>query len=100
MPVGRRDRRHRRTALMGVEYEPRVREALLGHGLRVTTETPPSLAREFVNDLYRHELRRLRDALLANRIPKRDYAAHVISIRKRYWLLSVPIGEWTAGTED
>jgi len=80
---------------MAVEYDPRVREALLGHGLRVTTETPPSLARAFVNDLYRHELRRLRDELLAKRIPKRDYAAHVVSIRRRYWVLSVPLGRWT-----
>ena len=82
--------------MMAVEYDPHVREALLGHGLRVTTETPPSLARAFVNDLYRHELRRLRDELLAKRIPKRDYAAHVVSIRRRYWVLSVPLGRWTA----
>jgi len=80
---------------MPVEYEPRVREALLAHGLRVTPATPPALAREFVNDLYRHELRRLRDRLLAGQIPKRDYAAHVVALRKRYWVLSVPLGQWT-----
>ncbi len=80
---------------MGVEYEPRVREALLEHGLRVTPATPPALARAFVNDLCRHELRRLRDRLLARQIPKRDYAGHVVSLRKRYWVLSVPLGRWT-----
>lgn len=81
---------------MVVEYDPRVREALLGHGLRVTASTPPALARAFVNDLYRHELRRLRDRLLAGEIPKRDYKAHVIARRKRYWVLSVPVARWTA----
>jgi len=81
--------------MMRVDYEPRVREALLEHGLRVTPATPPALAREFVNDLYRHELRRLRDRLLANEIPKRDYAGCVVSIRTRYWVLSVPLGRWT-----
>ena len=83
---------------MDVEYEPRVKAALLGHGLRVTAATRPALAREFVNDLYRHELRRLRDRLLAGEIPKRDYKTHVIALRKRYWVLSVPLGQWTRGT--
>lgn len=81
--------------MRGVEYEPRVLEALMAHGLRVTRATPPALARAFVNDLYRHELRRLRDRLLAKQIPKRDYAAHVVSLRKRYWVLSVPLARWT-----
>jgi len=85
---------------MGADYEPRVREALLAHGLSVTRKTPPSLAREFVNDLYRHELRRLRDKLLAKQIPKRDYAAHVVSLRKRYWVLSVPLGRWARGEDE
>lgn len=79
---------------MGADYDPRVREALQGHGLRVTPATPPARARELVNDLYRHELRRLRDRLLAGEIPRREYAAHVVELRKRYWVLSVPIGQW------
>ena len=78
------------------DYEPRVLEALTAHGLRVTPATPPALAREFVNDLYRYELRRLRDRLLDAQIPRHDYKAHVIALRKRYWVLSVPLGRWTA----
>lgn len=85
---------------MPYEYDARVRGALLDHGLRATPETPPALARGFVNDLYRYELRRLRQALLATRIARREYAGHVVMLRKRYWLLSVPLGEWTAGTQE
>jgi len=79
---------------MAVDYDPRVREALLEHGLRVTPHTRPALAREVVNDLYRYELRRLRDRLLDKQIPKHDYKAHVIALRKRYWVLSVPLERW------
>ena len=75
-------------------YDPHVRDVLLAHGLRVARDTPPARAREFVNDLYRYELRRLRDALLAGRIRKSDYAAHVVALRSRYWLLSVPVDRW------
>lgn len=84
---------------MRVEYDPRVREALLEHGLRVAPATPPALAREFVNDLYRHELRRLRDRLLARQIPRTEYKTRVIALRKRYWVLSVPVGRWTRGRD-
>ena len=48
-----------------------------------------------VRRLYRYEIKALRTALLAGRIPKADYASHVIALRKRYWLLSVPLQLWT-----
>jgi len=83
---------------MPYDYDARVRSALLDHGLRATPGTPPALARAFVNDLYRYQLRRLREALLAKRIARRDYAGHVVALRRRYWLLSVPLGQWTTGT--
>jgi hypothetical protein len=46
--------------------------------------------------LYCYELRRLRRALLAGRIPKADYAGHVVALRKRYWLVSLPLDRWAA----
>jgi len=33
--------------------------------------------------------------LLAGRVPKADYANQVLVLRKRYWLLSVPLQLWT-----
>jgi hypothetical protein len=57
-------------------------------------ETSPEQLRNAVRDLYKFEIRKLRDALLEGRIPKRDYAAHVVELRKRYLLLSLPIEVW------
>jgi hypothetical protein len=75
-------------------YRPAVLEELLRHGLRPTERTPPSRARGQVNDLYRFELRRLRSRLLAGEIARRDYAAHVVALRRRYPVLSLPDRLW------
>ena len=48
-----------------------------------------------MRELYRYEIKALRNALLAGRITKPEYANHVITLRKRYWLLSVPLQLWT-----
>ena len=50
-----------------------------------------------MRDLYRYEIRRLRQALLAGRIAKRDYADHVVALRRKYPLLSVPLELWVVG---
>jgi hypothetical protein len=75
-------------------YYDWILDALAGHGLVPREETPPSSLRDAVSDLYRYEIRRLRLSLLAGRIPKTDYAAHVVALRKRYLILSVPIAQW------
>jgi hypothetical protein len=76
-------------------YKPDVLEQLSAHGVRPTPVTPPEKVREFVNDLYRYELRRLRDRLLRRDIAKPDYYAHVLETRRRYALLSQRLWEWT-----
>ena len=75
-------------------YHPRILEELAGFGLRPRPTTPPSLAREFVNDLYRHELRRLRRQLRAREIPREGYADRVVALRKKYFLLSIRLDLW------
>jgi hypothetical protein len=77
-------------------YEATVLEALAGHGLAPTSDTPPALVREALSDLYRYEIRALRRALLAGRVPKAEYIDHVLALRRKYWLLSLPLGRWTA----
>ena len=42
-----------------------------------------------MNDLYRHELRRLRRQLRAREIPREGYADRVVALRKKYFLLSI-----------
>ena len=80
---------------MPYTYLPRVLDELARHGLRPGPGSSPQQLRDAVRDLYRYEIRRLRNALLAGSIPKREYAAHVVELRRRYPLLSLPIERWT-----
>lgn len=76
------------------EYTPPVLRELARHGLQPRSTTPPGVLRDAVRDLYKYEIRRLRDAHVAGRILKRDYAAHVIALRRRYPILSLPVEDW------
>jgi hypothetical protein len=80
---------------MTYRYKPDVLEQLAAHGVRPTPATPPDKVHEFVNDLYRYELRRLRDRLLRREIARPDYYVHVLEVRRRYALLSQKLWEWT-----
>jgi hypothetical protein len=73
---------------------PSVVEELARHGLRPLPSSSPEFLRDAVRDLYLYEIRRLRSELLAGRIPKVDYANHVIELRRRYPLLSLPLERW------
>jgi hypothetical protein len=77
-----------------VRYRPDIVEALLRHGVRPSPETRPELVHEFVGDLYRHELRRLRDCLKRGEFPRREYFDRVVAIRERYRILALRPGEW------
>jgi hypothetical protein len=82
------------SCLVSYRYRAQILDALSEHGLAPGPTTAPNVVRDAVNDLYRYEIRRLRDALLAGRIPKPEYASHVIELRKRYLVLSVPLASW------
>ena len=79
---------------MSQRYRQDVLDQLAVHGIRPADATPPQLVHDFVNDLYRYELRRLRDRLLRKDIPKTDYFSHVVLIRQRYPLLSLKLWQW------
>jgi hypothetical protein len=81
-------------------YQPEVVEALALHGLAPRGHTPPQQLRDAVRELYKYEIRRLRDRLIAGEIIKRDYAGHVVHLRRRYWLLSVPTELWTSAGDS
>jgi hypothetical protein len=80
---------------MSYRYRAEVLDALAAHGIRPTPGTPPEKAHEVLNDLYRYELRRLRDGLLKRDIAKPDYYGRVLDVRRRYALLSRRLWEWT-----
>ena len=69
--------------------------ALAGHGVKPTAQTRPEVAHEFVSDLYRYELRRLRDRLRRGEFPKREYFDRVVELRRKYAIISMRPGEWT-----
>jgi hypothetical protein len=75
-------------------YRPAVLDELLAHGIRPTTTTAPSRARDLLNDLYCYELRGLRDRLRRREFAKVTYAARVVALRERYSLLSIPTDHW------
>ena len=77
------------------DYAPEALEVLAGHGLCPRPETPPAVVRDALSDLYRYEIRRLKRRLLAGEFPKDDYSAHVIELRRQYWLLSIPVQRWS-----
>ncbi len=78
-------------------YRPEVLEALAAHGVRPTTRTRPEVVHEFVSDLYRHELRRLRDRLRRKEFPKQEYFDRVVALRRQYRVISLRPHEWMTG---
>ena len=75
-------------------YPRDLAEALATFGLAPRSDTPPVLAREALSDLYRHEIRRLRERLLAGLVARADYRGLVIELRKKYWPLSLTPEAW------
>jgi len=47
-----------------------------------------------VNDLYRYEIRRLRDRLLRGEFPKHTYLDRVVSLRNKYSVLALRPAEF------
>jgi hypothetical protein len=75
-------------------YRADVVEELGRHGVHPSERTPPALVHEFVSDLYRYEIRRLRSRLLRQDFPRREYAGRVVELRRRYRVISMPPEEW------
>ena len=70
-------------------YRPDVIEHLWRHGVHPTSHTPPQLVRDFVRDLYKYEIRRLRQAMLDKKFPRPEYSDRVEALRRRYAVLSL-----------
>lgn len=75
-------------------YRADVLEQLWSHGVQPTSSTPPERVHEFVSDLYRYELRRLRDRLVRREIPKAGYYDRVVGLRRKYPLISLKPQQW------
>ena len=76
-------------------FRPEILDELARHGLRPGPDTSAARLREQINDLYRLEIRKLRDRCRAGEFPIGDLSKHVRELRSRYILLSIPIQNWT-----
>jgi hypothetical protein len=77
-------------------YRQDVLDQLWLHGVQPTPSTCPDLVHEFVNDLYRFEIRRLRASLVRGDIPKAGYRDRVVALRRKYPLVSLKPFQWLA----
>jgi len=78
-----------------VLYRADVLEKLLVHGVRPTEHTRPQVVRDYVRDLYKYEIRRLRERYLRRDFPKVEYAGRVEDLRRRYPVLALLPSEFT-----
>lgn len=78
-----------------VTFRPEVMDELARHGLSPKPGTTPERLREQINDLYRIEIRRLRDRCRAGEFTIRELPGYVVELRRRYLLLSIPLARWT-----
>ena len=79
---------------MSWTYPPELLAGLAPLGIAPTDDTVPALVRDAVDELYKYELRRLRDGLRGGEVDRSDYLAHVIALRKKYWMLTLPLSAW------
>ena len=75
-------------------YRADVLQHLLVHGVRPTAHTPPQLVRDFVRDLYKYEIRALRERYMRREFPKVEYAERVEALRRRYPVLALKPSEF------
>jgi hypothetical protein len=75
-------------------YPSELFDALQSLGLAPKPTTPPAFAREAIDELYKYELRRLRNRLRAGDVERADYRSLVIALRKKYWMLTLPLPAW------
>ena len=80
---------------MVYRYKPEVLELLAGHGVVPKPTTPPTVARAVVNDIYRYELRLLRDRYLVGEFSKQAYYDKVVQVRNRYPVMGMLTRHWT-----
>lgn len=70
-------------------YRSDVLRELERHGVKPLPHTRPELVREYVRELYKYEIRRLRDCMLSGAFPKGEYAGRVDALRRSYPVLAL-----------
>jgi hypothetical protein len=95
LPTTRYDPRgHLTEILVTYRYRPEILSLLAMHGVIPKPTTPPERARAVVNDIYRYELRLLRDRYLVGEFSKQEYYGKVVEVRHRYPVMTVLTRHW------
>lgn len=79
---------------MVFKYRATVLDQLARHGVIPRDDTPPEFVQDFIDDLYRYQIRALKQRMLAGEIAKRDYARRVEELREAYPILGLRPGLW------
>ena len=75
-------------------YRADILNALWRHGVQPTPRTNPQLVRDYVRDLYKYEIRQLRERYMRNEFPKQEYHVRVDALRRMYPVLALPARLW------
>jgi hypothetical protein len=75
-------------------YRAEILAQLATHGVNPKPTTPPTEARAVVNNIYRYELRLLRDRYLVGEFSKTEYYDKVVEVRNRYPVMGVLTRNW------
>lgn len=75
-------------------YRTDVLRHLWAHGVQPHERTRPELVRDFVRDLYKYEIRRLRERLIRHEFPRDTYARRVDELRRQYPVLALRARDW------
>jgi hypothetical protein len=70
-------------------YRAAVLAELARHGLQPTSHTPPELVRNCVRDLYKYQIRALRERYIRREFPKTEYWTRVDNLRRQYPVLAL-----------
>jgi hypothetical protein len=71
------------------QYRDDVLLELQRHGVCPTAATSPELVRAYVRDLYKYEIRALRERYLRHEFAKKEYSERVDRLRRQYPVLAL-----------
>lgn len=77
------------TGRVHFRYRADVLAALKRHGVMPMSHTPPEIVRDFVRDLYKWEIRKLRERYIREEFPKQEYWNRVDALRRQYPVLAL-----------
>ncbi len=79
---------------MSHRYRQEILDALWRHGVQPTPDTDPELVRGYVRDLYKYEIRVMRERYLRNEFSKAEYWQRIDTLRRAYPVLALPARLW------